>query len=128
MKVIIAGSRSIVNEETVLPYLDKSPFEITEVVSGGAFGVDRIGEKWAMKYHIPIKMFIPHYDVQNPRNSPLLRNVDMAIFADALLAIWNNESRGTRHMIEQMKKLNKPYAILEVNGDIVSENGWVVYQ
>jgi hypothetical protein len=126
--VIIAGSRGIINEGLVLPYLDKSPFEITEVVSGGAFGVDRIGEKWAFKYRVPIKMFIPHYDVQNPRNSPLLRNVDMAIYADALLAVWNTESRGTRHMIEQMKKLNKPYAVLEVHGDSVCKDGWVVCQ
>ncbi len=47
MKVVVAGSRGIENESIVNNILDHSPYEITEVVSGHAKGIDLLGEKWA---------------------------------------------------------------------------------
>jgi hypothetical protein len=117
MKVIVAGSRDIKNVTLVHEFIDRSPFEITELVCGGAAGVDRIGEQWAKNHKIPVKLFTPHYHVMNPLVAPLLRNVDMAKYADALLAVWKDESRGTKHMIDQMGKLGKPFAVIELYGD-----------
>ena len=38
----------------------------------------------------------------------------MAQNADALIAFWNGESRGTKNMIENAKKANKPYVIINI--------------
>jgi hypothetical protein len=35
----------------------------------------------------------------------------MAQYADALVAVWDGESRGTDHMIGEMQKLGKPVSV-----------------
>jgi hypothetical protein len=57
MKTIIAGSRKFNNREAVFAAVTESGFVITEVVSGTAKGVDRLGEHWAKQNGVPIKQF-----------------------------------------------------------------------
>jgi hypothetical protein len=112
MKVVVAGTRTIKDKDVVFKALNNTAFEITELFSGGAQGVDQIGEEWARSKNIPIKVYKPHYAIENPIHAPLLRNVSMAQDGDALIAIWKDESRGTAHMINCMRKLNKPIEII----------------
>lgn len=128
MKVIIAGSRNYINEDVIYNAIQESKFDITELISGHANGVDKIGEGWAKSHNIPIQLFIPHYSTDNPKIAPLLRNTDMAIVGDALIAIWNDQSRGTLHMINQMKKQKKPIYIVEVNGSSIVKKYFIDYQ
>lgn len=104
MKVVIAGSRSIQDEQLVFQAIEEAPFEITEVISGGAKGVDRIGEAWARKKNIPIRIMKP---IWTHKGAGLARNVDMAEAADALIAVYDGESKGTKHMIDTMRKKGK---------------------
>jgi hypothetical protein len=48
MKCIIAGPRDCQDYKLLCEALENCPFtdEITEVISGGATGIDRLGEKW----------------------------------------------------------------------------------
>lgn len=105
MKTIIAGSRSITHLEVVIEAMRQVPWasEISEVVSGGARGVDALGELWAKGQGVPVKRFPVtqgDYDLHGKR-APLLRNTKMAQYADALVAIWDGESRGTQDMIRK---------------------------
>lgn len=99
MKVIIAGSRGINDINIIRRAVSDSGFEITEVVSGGAAGVDMQGERWANENSVPVKRFMPDWK-QNGKSAGVLRNIQMAKYADALIAVWNGTSRGTGHMIE----------------------------
>lgn len=72
------------------------------MVSGGASGVDLYGEKWARKNDIPIKRF-PADWAKYGKRAGLIRNVEMANYADGLIAIWDGQSRGTKHMIDVAK-------------------------
>ena len=121
MKVIISGSRTIDNKKYVCAVLDDSPYEITELVSGHANGVDKLGEQWAIDKGIPIKIFSPHYSIDNPRIAPLLRNTDMSIYADALIAVWDGNSKGTRHMIGEIVKTKKPCHVIVDGIQMTSE-------
>lgn len=103
MKTIIAGSRSIADPNIVSEAIAASGFTITEMVSGGARGVDRLGENWASAANIPIKRFIPDWDSHGKR-AGFFRNTEMAEYADALIAIWDGKSRGTGHMISEAAK------------------------
>lgn len=104
MKTIIAGSRSITNYDDVLGIVADSGFVITEVVSGRAKGVDRIGEQIANDYNIlPIKEFPADWD-RYSLAAGKLRNAQMAEYADALIAIWDGYSKGTRDMIDRAKR------------------------
>jgi hypothetical protein len=114
VRVVISGSRTINDKDLVWKALDKSKFNITELVSGGAQGVDTLGERWARSKNIPIKVYRPDYSIPNPKYAPLLRNQKMAEYGDALVAIWADGSRGTAHMIGCMEKLHKPMEVTKV--------------
>jgi hypothetical protein len=114
MKVIIAGSRTCHDKDLIWKTLDNSKFEITTLMSGGAQGVDQLGEEWARSKNIPVIQYKPHYAIENPRVAPLLRNTDMSHDGDALIAIWKDQSRGTAHMISCMEKVGKPVEIIKI--------------
>lgn len=104
MKTIIAGSRWITDATVVYRAIDLSGFNITEVVSGGARGVDTIGEMWAAYWGVSIKRFPAIWrdkDGQRDLQAGLKRNSEMARYADALIAVWDGRSSGTKHMIDQ---------------------------
>lgn len=119
MKVIIAGSRGITQLSTVLRAVAQSSFgeHITEVVSGTAPGVDRLGEEFARTHEtrrIEVKRFPADWD-RLGKSAGFRRNEEMARYADALIAIWDGQSRGTAHMIEYMRKLGKPVHVMQVH-------------
>lgn len=113
MKVIIAGSRDIEGEDLVAIALNLSGFKWTECVSGVARGVDRAGEAYAKRCSIPIKQYPADWD-KHGKKAGYLRNVQMAEYADALVAIWDGESKGTKHIIDIMKKLDKPIYVYKL--------------
>ena len=98
MRVIIAGSRSITSAQEVATAIARSGFVITELISGGARGVDTLGEAWATKHKIPIRRF-PAQWLRYGKTAGFRRNEAMAQVADALVAIWDGTSQGTSHMI-----------------------------
>ena len=102
MKTIIAGSRSIkdlkVLEKAIQVQRMSGLGNITEVVCGCATGVDFLGQLWAKANNIPIKQFPADWN-KHGRGAGFIRNIEMAKYADVLLAIWDGESKGTQHMI-----------------------------
>lgn len=103
MKVIIAGSRSIIDPAIVVAAVEASGFKIAEVVSGCCRGVDKLGEKWAEDRGLPVKRFLANWGKHGKSAGPI-RNREMAEYADALIAIWDGKSRGTANMIEEAEK------------------------
>lgn len=99
MKVIIAGSRGIDNIHLIAKAVRDSGFKVTEVVSGTARGVDRLGERWATNNGVPIRRFPADWDTFG-KSAGYQRNAEMAMYADALIAIWDGYSKGTGHMIQ----------------------------
>ena len=98
MRVIIAGSRSLTDAEQVATAIAQSGFALTEVISGGARGVDTLGEAWARRRRIPVRR-IPADWRRYGQSAGFRRNEAMAHVADAVIAVWDGSSPGTRHMI-----------------------------
>lgn len=117
MKVIIAGSRSIIEMRYVETGVSKSGFIISEVVCGEAVGIDSLGKEWANRNGIPVKSFIPNWYPGGMYNkfAGFARNEQMSLYGDALVAIWDGQSGGTKHMIACMKKLKKPVYVLNTS-------------
>lgn len=103
MKVIVAGCRGYHNRTHVEMVLDLhlAMGDITEVISGGASGVDRLGEQWARKNKIPVAHF--YADWSKGKSAGPKRNSRMAEYGEVLIAFWDGKSRGTRDMIEKAK-------------------------
>lgn len=115
LKFIVAGSRTIdwhlAYGELVKLRITKdhvfSRGKVTEIVSGCANGPDTAGEIYGDYYDIPVTKFPAEWEKYGNRAGPI-RNNKMAVYADALLLIWDGKSRGSRHMKEAMLLLNKP--------------------
>jgi len=106
MKTIIAGSRSITDPRIVEVVIARSGFEITEVVSGRAPGVDTLGEEWAKAHGIRVEPFPALWRVRGAYN-PLAgheRNQRMVNYADALIAIHDGISPGTLDCLRRAVK------------------------
>ena len=91
MKVIVAGSRSILNQTTVDAAIVNSEFEPTEIVSGHAKGVDQCGEAWAVAQAIPYKVFPADWSRWG-KQAGFKRNEQMADYANALVAVCERSS------------------------------------
>lgn len=105
MKVIVAGSRSIMDYSLVRGAIEESGFQITEIVSGGARGVDQLGERYAEEHGIPIRQFKPNWKLG--RHAGFKANSQMVEHSDALIAIHDGESKGTMDTIRKMRKAGK---------------------
>lgn len=116
MKTIIAGSRSITKYGEVCHAIACSGFsqKITEVVSGGAMGVDTLGEQWARAYSIPVRVFKPDWSIG--KRAGMIRNEEMNQYAEALIAVWDGVSRGTCDMITRARQSNKKVYVHRTGG------------
>lgn len=103
MRTIVAGSRTVTDYDLVASTIVEATWPITVIISGGARGVDELGEAYAYLHKIPLEVFNANWNKYG-RAAGHMRNEEMAKNADALIAIWDGESRGTANMIETAKK------------------------
>lgn len=121
MRIIIAGSRGIKGDEAVRlidEAVKKSGWQVDEVVSGCASGVDEAAIKWAEANFIDLVKMPANWKKYN-KAAGYKRNQKMAWYIrvieeifnikgeecpekykPGLIAIWNYKSAGTRHMID----------------------------
>lgn len=106
MKVAVIGSRGI-EVKNLEKYL---PEGVTEIVSGGAKGVDTCAREYALAHGLKLTEFLPEYE-KFGRSAPLKRNITIIEYADQVLAFWDGSSHGTRFVIENCKRMGVPVRI-----------------
>ena len=124
MKVAIVGSRGLVADLS-----EFIPKETTEIISGGAIGIDKCAEEYARKNNIKMTVIKPNYN-EFGRSAPIIRNLEIIDRADLVIAFWDAKSNGTRFVIEKCREkkknikifTNKKKDIIELkNGTLVSK-------
>ncbi len=107
MKIAIIGSRNVkfINLDE---YLLRN---ITEIVSGGAKGVDTCAKEYAEKNNIKLTEFLPEYNKYG-KAAPLKRNLQIIEYADEVLAFWDGKSKGTKYVIDMCQKSNKRITVI----------------
>lgn len=100
MKVAVIGSRGL-SVSDLGKYL---PEDTTEIVSGGARGVDTSAREYALSHGLKLTEFLPEYEKYG-RSAPLKRNITIIEYADIVLAFWDGQSRGTKFVIDNCHKL-----------------------
>jgi hypothetical protein len=109
MKLIIAGSRTLdwITPGHISEYVQALDIpEITTIVSGTARGIDKVGELFAELVGLECARFPANWDLYG-KKAGHLRNFEMAQYADALLIVWDGESRGSKNMKDTMIAMNK---------------------
>lgn len=114
MRVIIAGSRFITDYELVVKAVKESGFDITEVVCGAANGVDSLGERYAKENGIKLSYFYADWKGLG-KLAGNKRNEQMGNYGEALIAVWDGKSKGTKHMIALAKKKNLLTYVKNIN-------------
>lgn len=106
MRTIIAGSRTINDYRIVWKAVTDCGWVPTQVVCGTAAGVDTVGERYAYHHNIPVRRFPAEWDKYG-KSAGYKRNIVMSENADALILVWDGESRGSAMMkaIAQRKGL-----------------------
>ena len=118
LRAIIAGSRDFDD----FPKLMNSSIEILtgiskkrddldriRIISGTARGADKLGEQYAKIAGYELSKFPADWDGLGKR-AGYVRNAEMAKFAieddnyGVLIAFWDGQSRGTKHMIDLANK------------------------
>ena len=124
MKVIVAGGRDFNDYKLLKETLDNFQQEygnITEVVSGTAIGVDKLGEQYANENNIPIKRFVPDWEGLG-KKAGHVRNRKMGDYAKEhngmLVAFWDKQSRGTKGMIDYAKNIGLKSVVVYYNVEV----------
>ena len=99
MKVAIIGSRNL----TISNLENYLPSGITEIVSGGAHGIDTCARLHALKNGLKLKEFLPEY-TRYGKIAPLKRNLQIIEYSDEVIAFWDGKSKGTKYVIDNCKK------------------------
>lgn len=136
MILFVTGSRSVTNPIVIQLAIDASPYnanEVEELVEGEASGADTLFKEWAESRGIKVTPFPADWSVtpftvksaikyrkDGSRYNAAAgkeRNVKMMTHACleksegkdvGVLAVWDEESRGTKHMIDICRKADLP--------------------
>ena len=115
MKIAVIGSRNL-RVENLEDYL---PADCTEIVSGGAKGIDECAAKYAKTHGIKLTEFLPQYD-RYKRAAPIVRNKQIVDYADLVLAFWDGKSKGTYSVIQYCEKTGKQCKIILIQEEPLS--------
>lgn len=109
-RVIIAGGRDMEDAEFGFSHIDHLLSLIDkidiEIVDGTANGADTVGRLWGEKNKhdgVSVKHFKPDWSIG--KSAGFKRNTEMGEYGTHLIAFWDENSRGTKNMIDSAKRL-----------------------
>lgn len=116
LRIIIAGSRDFndykllkTSIRDILKNASLKDINKIKIISGTARGADQLGERFAKQFKLEVVKFPADWDRFGKR-AGYIRNEEMAKYSvkngsyGMLVAFWDCESRGTKHMIDLAKK------------------------
>jgi len=117
MRVAVIGSRNIDYIKSAKHIYDllceNIPVNCTEIVSGGAVGVDKLAEIYAVKNNLPMKIFLPDYDAYG-KKAPIVRNDQIIRYAHLVIAFWDGVSHGTAYTIASCIRDGVPVKVVGI--------------
>lgn len=109
LKVAIIGSRSL----KIRDFTKFLPANTTEIVSGGARGIDLCARNYAITHGIKLTEFLPDYKTFG-KIAPLLRNNQIVEYSDMVLGFWDGKSTGTANVIKRCRNKGVPFKLYKL--------------
>jgi len=119
MKVGVIGSRTITDYSLVSNKLNilNDYLRITNIVSGGASGIDTIGRNYAINNNINLIEFLADWDNVG-KAAGFIRNYDIVKNSELVLAFITDKSIGTMHSISLCHKHFINVIVFDTSGKI----------
>lgn len=116
MKLAVVGSRDFQDKDFMFSVLDiyRTQENLTEIVTGGARGADRLAEDYSV-LHYPAgtaKIFLAKWE-EIGKSAGYIRNIDIWEYADEGVAFWDGKSKGTEHSFKLAKKYKKTLLVFK---------------
>lgn len=126
VKVIIAGGREFTDYAVLKNVCDHMLSNVKDnskltIVSGGARGVDKMGERYAVEHGINLVVMNADWETHG-KSAGYKRNQEMADVSTHLIAFWDGKSRGTKHMIDIAKRDGLKSHLVDFSGRRLSNN------
>lgn len=83
---------------------------MTEIITGGARGIDTCAIEYAQAHQIKLVTFLPDYR-RYGRGAPLKRNIEIIEYSDCVRAFWDGKSHGTRFVIDECRRRSIPICL-----------------
>ena len=114
MNIAIIGSRDFNDYELIVSEIKKLDLHTDDIkiVSGGAKGADRLGEKYADDNNYEKIIYKAEWK-RYGGGAGIIRNRLIIKESDIVIAFWDGKSKGTKSSIEIAKKLNKTLVIVD---------------
>lgn len=118
-KVIIAGGRDFNDYNLLKDKVNKILKEkrLTHnivIVSGCARGADTLALRYASENVLNVEEYPADWEKYG-KKAGYLRNAQMAEVSDALIAFWDGESKGTKHMIDLATEKGLDIRVIKYN-------------
>lgn len=115
MRLAIVGTRTFTNYEFLRKKILKKYYisDITEIVSGGAEGVDTLAEQFAEEYNIPLKVYKPDW-TKYGKKAGAIRNKKIVNRCDVGIAFWDKKSIGTKITIDMSEIAGKKFKVIKI--------------
>ena len=115
-KVIVAGGREFNDYRLLCQTCDrmfsqKHQTHDIVIISGTARGADTLGERYAQERGYAVERFPADWEHAG-KAAGFIRNAQMASVADALIAFWDGNSRGTQNMIDLARLKPLPFRVV----------------
>lgn len=106
MNLAVVGSRGFYNyslmQEELSLYLHTYGKDLV-IVSGGAYGSDKLAERYAREHDLKLKVIKPEW-WKYGKSAGYRRNCTIVALAGAVVAFWDGESKGTKLTIDIAKE------------------------
>lgn len=118
-RVLIAGCRTFNNYAVAKQYINycisniRKDYSLT-IISGGADGADKLGERYAEENGFEIEYYLPDWKKYGRSAGPR-RNKEMVERADYIICFWDGKSRGTASTVKYTQNCGKPLRIKDIS-------------
>lgn len=108
--MLVSGSRDIDDKSVVYDAISSAPWDASMLIHGDASGVDKIADQYARLRNIDTDVHpVPDWVWEKVgRKAGPMRNDYMVRRADALIAVWDGESSGTKDTMQQAEREGLP--------------------
>lgn len=128
MKIAIVGSRQFNDFELMKSKMEAYQSKATQIISGGANGADELAAQWCQHFlHKNPIIFRPNWTNISHKNAlikynkkgerydaraGIRRNQLIVEQADFVVAFWDGQSKGTRHVIYYARQTGTPIEVI----------------